>query len=752
MQMNDKSHPVLKKISEIYLRFAPEAVKDEFSPNHWKEKVLYLFVLVTVIAGFFMLVLGMPGNIEKEYWMICLAAAIGYPGCLFVFAFPGMRFEARAVIACTLIYLLGIALILDMNPFMASREYLFSFSIIASILLGWWGAIISIAINLITWIAVGELIDYGFWPQLAPLEDAWLNWHLVAIDLVFINISTIILITMFFSRINKSDQAAKNYSQLLLKESHKLTETNRRLETEIEDRKTITQALRESEEKYRTILESIEDVYFEVDLKGNLTFFNNAMKERLEFPGDQLVGMNYRDLTDEANAEKLLFIFRQVYATGKASPPVDIEIISGNGKLITTGILVSLKNDKTGTPIGFQGLARDITEYKAMENQLHQAQKMEAVGTLAGGVAHDLNNILSGVVSYPELLLMELDNDHPMRKPIQTIKSSGEKAVAIVQDLLTLARRSVAVKDVVNLNAVVLEYMESTEFRTLKSFYPEVQIETDLDRSLFNMIGSPVHLSKTIMNLISNAVEAIRDTGKVTISTRNRYFEAGTHSGVVVGEGDYIMLTIRDTGDGIAPDDMDKIFEPFFTKKVMGRSGTGLGMAVVWGTVKDHGGHIDVQSIPGQGTTFNIVFPATRQSTTVETGIQSLDRFKGNGEHILIVDDVETQREIATAMLTKLGYTADSVDSGEKALAYVKTRSTDLLVLDMIMRPGMDGLETYQQILEIHPGQKAIIASGFSETEQVRQAQKLGAGQYIRKPYSLEALGSAVAAALKKQS
>jgi len=194
---------------------------------------------------------------------------------------------------------------------------------------------------------------------------------------------------------------------------------------------------------------------------------------------------------------------------------------------------------------------------------------------------------------------------------------------------------------------------------------------------------------------------------------------------------------------------LERIFEPFYTKKVMGRSGTGLGMSVVWGTVKDHKGYVDVQSSEGKGTTFILYFPVTREKSASNEALLSIENYMGN-EKILIVDDVEEQRDIASGMLKKLGYSVTSVSSGEEAVEYMKDNSADMLVLDMIMDPGIDGLETCKRILESHPGQRAIIASGFSETERVKKAQRLGAGAYVKKPYLLEKIGMAVRTELDK--
>lgn len=385
----------------------------------------------------------------------------------------------------------------------------------------------------------------------------------------------------------------------------------------------------------------------------------------------------------------------------------------------------------------------EIKERKEVQERLDRAQRMEAVGTLAAGVAHDLNNILSGLVSYPDLLLMRLPDDSDMCQPLNTIRASGCKAAAIVQDLLTLARRGITSAEVVDLRAIIGDYLASPEHDKMISYHPGVLIKTRFEPDVMNIAGSPVHLSKALMNLISNAAEAISQNGVISISLRNQYIDVPIHGYDQVQPGDYVRLTVSDTGHGIAPHDLQRIFEPFYTKKKLGRSGTGLGMAVVWGTVKDHQGYIDVQSREEAGTCFDLYFPVTRRKHKPERHVRVAD-FQGTGQTILVVDDIKEQREIASEILKDLGYRVHTADSGEAAVAFINSHSVDLLLLDMIMEPGMDGLDTYRQILSRRPEQRAVIASGYSENDRVREAQRLGAGIYLRKPYTIENLAQAI--------
>ena len=531
-----------------------------------------------------------------------------------------------------------------------------------------------------------------------------------------------------------------------------LEKSNAELLTEITQRKWANSALRESEQRFRTVFHTSPDAVNINKLNGEFIEINESFTVLTGYERSEVMGRSAKDLEIWAIAEDRISITNKLNKYGYADN-IESKFRCRNGE-IKPGLISARVIDLNGENHVLT-ITRDISKWKKVEEekkkleaQLQRAQKMEAIGTLAGGVAHDLNNILSGIVSYPDLLLLDLPADSPLKEPLATIQRSGIKAAAIVQDLLTLARRGVSISKVVNLNNIISEHLTSPEFKKIKKFHPNLEVETDLDPELLNVSGSPVHLSKSVMNLVSNAAEAMPDGGTIFISTQNRYLDKPIEGYDDIEEGDYVLLKVSDTGIGISPVDKERIFEPFYTKKVMGRSGTGLGMAVVWGTVKDHKGYIDLKTAEGEGTAFTIYYPVTRESINDDEPTATAVECNGHGESILIVDDVAQQRNVATLMLKKLGYSVNAVSSGEDAVAYIKNNPADLVVLDMIMDPGIDGLQTYKEILRIYPGQKAIIASGFSETWRVKEAQRLGAGAYVKKPYTLEKIGQAVAAEL----
>lgn len=514
--------------------------------------------------------------------------------------------------------------------------------------------------------------------------------------------------------------------------------------------------LAESERAYRSIVTNMVDVFFRSNTDNEFVMLSPSAAPLLGYGSiDELIG----EKTDIVwtNPQYLQDIFIELRIFGVVR---DFEMMARrrDGTQLPMSVTIRTIFDDLGNPAGYEGIARDISDRKAaqskqqeLEKQISRSQKMEALGSLAGGVAHDLNNILSGIVSYPDLILMDLPKDSALRRPLETIKESGLKASAVVQDLLTLARRGVSASEIVQLNELVIGYLKSPEFLKMKSFHRRVSVQTELDDALMNIIGSPVHLSKTIMNLVSNAAEAMPQGGSIIINTRNRYVDYAIKGYDQVQEGDYAVLSVSDTGTGISPEDQARIFEPFFTKKKLGRSGTGLGLAVVWGTVKDHQGYIDVQSTEGTGTTFTLYLPATRKVDPQKPITDLEENLKSRGEKILVVDDVGQQREIASAILKYLGYDVATAASGEEAVQYLKENRADLVILDMIMDPGIDGLETYKRIREQNPGQKAIITSGYSETDRVKKAQELGAGRYLKKPYTLENLGRAVKEEIEKK-
>ena len=380
----------------------------------------------------------------------------------------------------------------------------------------------------------------------------------------------------------------------------------------------------------QTMLDSISEGIIEIYC-GQIAYANPAAAAILDMQQEQLLAACPPALFDESERSKVEAVMMSgsngsATINWKCRLRVEEKILfvknlPFQGDPDTIILLISDVTERVLTEKALQDyqnhleamVQKGTADLKCATEKLQQAEKMEAIGLLAGGVAHDLNNILGGLVGYPDLLLLQIPEESPLRNIVLTIQESGKKAAAVVQDLLTMARRGVITDEVLNLNTIISEYLKSPECEKIKSFHPNVHIESNFSEELLNIVGSPVHLSKSVMNLVSNAAEAMPGGGKIIISTQNRYVDKPISAYERIEEGNYVVFTVSDTGVGISSEEIKKIFDPFYTKKVMGRSGTGLGMSVVWATLKDYKGYIDVQSTVGKGTTFILYFPVTRR-------------------------------------------------------------------------------------------------------------------------------------------
>jgi PAS domain S-box-containing protein len=493
------------------------------------------------------------------------------------------------------------------------------------------------------------------------------------------------------------------------------------------------------------IVQSMAEGVVVEDAEGRITFVNRRTAGLLGYEVDELIGQPWTVIAAPEYTDRV---------RGEASERElginshhETALLTKEGRRVPV-LASACPLYEHGQLSGRLSVFTDITELKQAEEELRQsreklerARRMESLGVLAGGVAHDLNNLLGPMMAYPDLMLMDLPEDSPLREDVRQIKLAAQRSAAMVQDLLTLARRGVYRTAPLNLNIVVDEYLRSPAYLELTRVHPGVAVDVDLASDLLNVMGSPVHLSKVVMNLVTNAFEAMPEGGVLSIGTSCVTLDRPLTGYEHIEAGDYVVLRVGDTGVGIEPDDVGRIFEPFYTKKEMGRSGSGLGLAVVYGVAHDHKARIDLHTEVGVGSVFSVYLPVVRDALIIE-GDQ--DRDYGGSESVLVIDDLQEQRDVATRLLSSLGYRVTAVDGGRAALDYLEQHHADLLVMDMIMDDGPDGLDTYREIVRLYPGQRAVIASGFSETERVKEAQALGVGQFVRKPYTLNSLGKAV--------
>ncbi|MDR2550809.1 MAG: response regulator [Desulfobulbus sp.] len=508
--------------------------------------------------------------------------------------------------------------------------------------------------------------------------------------------------------------------------------------------KQLQRDLRNSEKRFRQLAQATWEGIIIYD-RGELLLANNQLCKMFGYQESELLGRQIFDLLLDRNTIRLM------NAPAESDPigPFEARGIRKDGATFPVEFRVK-HIDYQGRQVQVAAI-RDVTDSEiamqqkiALMEKLADAKRMESLGLMASSVAHDLNNIMAGIITYPELLLMDLGDTFQYREELLMIREAGKRAAAVVNDLLTVARGATCKKEAHNANDIIADYLKSVELKELYQRFPEVQITPYLEGKLHSINCSAIHLAKSIMNLMNNAAEAIQGKGQITVSTKNVRFTSPYLGYEPIEPGDYVMISVEDDGPGISPQDISQIFSPFYSKKVMGRSGTGLGLAVVWNTVHDHGGFLDVAS-SDKGSLFFMYFPTDKFNTPRPVQpIQVLSLHHGNGEKILVVDDQKSQREIASRLLARLGYHPLTAQSGEEAIEYIKHTPVDLVMLDMMMDPGINGCETYERILRHVPGQKAIITSGYSNAENIRRATELGINQFVKKPYSLHELAQAL--------
>jgi PAS domain S-box-containing protein len=737
----------------------PELAKEGLT--YWRERIMFAvlaastgFCLVALVPALYM-------ASREGFWALAIFDVFAFLLTGSLLFFYQIRLAIRAAFFLLIPFLVGIFIIAQVGFVSGGPAWLFCFAVLSGVLLGLPGAFGATFLNTLVMFILAWLSVHGYGAP--PPSMTLLRAVTAGANFIFLNAVSAVSVAVLVNGLQSLNRRTEAATAALQAERENLIQTKEQLKQEIQVRRQSEKDLQQSERKYRLLAESIQDVIWTMDMQLRFTYLSPAIERIQGWSPEEYKQLKMEEVMTPESVQRALNEFREQYRYGKQTgfyqkfATLDLDLIRKEGGLVKTEVTASFLMDDTGQPLGFLGVIRDVTErYKAekekaeLRESLARSKKMEALGTLAGGVAHDLNNVLSGIVSYPDLLLLDLPKDSPMRRPIEVIQESGKKAADIVQDLLTLARRGVPVEDIVNLNDLVAEYLLSPEYKRLKSFHPFIEIQTQLAPDLLNIKGSPIHLSKTIMNLVSNAAEAMPGGGTIKVLTENRHLDGSLKKLPEVQEGECVVLQVSDSGVGISAEDLQRIFEPFFTKKKMGRSGTGLGMAVVWGTVQDHKGHIDVRSAEGRGTDVTVYLPATREAFVNAPPEPSLDLYMGAGETILIVDDMDEQREIATRIITQLGYVAKSVDSGEKAIQFLRREKADLLILDMIMDSGIDGFETYRRVKKSNPHQKAIIISGYAETDRVRSAQRLGAGSYLKKPYTVHNLAAAIKTELNR--
>ncbi|MEW6136904.1 MAG: PAS domain S-box protein [Thermodesulfobacteriota bacterium] len=510
---------------------------------------------------------------------------------------------------------------------------------------------------------------------------------------------------------------------------------------DITARKSAEEALRQSEEKHRRILETIADGYHEVDLKGTLTLVNDSLCEILGYSREELLQVTFRRFMDEETARRVFLAYNEVYRTGIPNRSISFEVTRKDGAKREVSAGISLIRDSDGAPTGFRGILRDITERRHLEEQLRQAVKMEAIGRLAGGVAHDFNNLLTAIMGYTSILSLRLKGDEDSQSRLRQIARAAERAADLTRQLLAFSRKQVLEVRVLNLNSLVKD-IESMLSRLIGE---DVELATDLDPSIGNVRADATQIEQIIVNLAVNARDAMPNGGTLTIETKNAVLDEGyCSSRAEVVPGEYVVLCVSDTGHGMDDETCKRAFDPFFTTKAKG-GGTGLGLSTVYGIVKQHGGHVALYSEPGSGTTFKVYLPQVTESAGIsDTTSDDKEKLMGT-ETILLVEDEQVVRDLASEALQLLGYSVLTASSPSEALAIASDHASRIhLLLTDVVLPQMDGKTLYETLVLDRPGMKVLYVSGYTENFIVHRGILDFGVTFLQKPFSIENLSRKV--------
>ena len=512
--------------------------------------------------------------------------------------------------------------------------------------------------------------------------------------------------------------------------------TNRQLRAEIAERKQAEEALKNEKIFIENALDAMSDAFMVVGLDGRLARWNKVVGDIAGRNDEEVSAMVFTDFIADMDRQHAKNAFQSIVKKGKAS--LEALVVDKEGETIPFEFTGTLLTDANGIPSNVCIVGRDITERKNLEEQLRQAVKMEAVGVLAGGVAHDFNNLMSAVLGYSELLLLRIPDDEKMRRDAMQIRSAGERAASLTAQLLAFSRKQVVRPAILDLNQTVA----NTEKLLRRLIGEDIDLACSLHPDLSRIMADPSLIDQIIMNLAINSRDAMPYGGKLTIETANVFLDesyARCHIGAETGH--YVLLAVSDSGCGMDQETVSRIFEPFFTTKDEGK-GTGLGLATVYGNVKQSGGLIRVYSEPGQGTTFKIYLPrAEEDAETNNPDIVTAEALPKGTETILLVEDDENVRQIARSILVACGYTVLESEGGEEALGLCKIHgdSIDLLITDVVM-PGMNGRKLAQRAEEFCPSAKVLYMSGYTDNAIVHHGVLDEGIAFLQKPFTLKSL------------
>jgi len=697
----------LRWSSILEKRFLPSYVWNSDMLTLWRERILFVTCFIGVVLGPVALIPSVILSYVEGRWNVIILDMFVYSMAVAILFGRRIPLNIRAWFACLVLYLLGVGLLFMLGSVGAGYIWLFGASVMTGALIGLKASFFALTMNFVALSAVALFIVFGQPEWIVDPTNAVERWLVMSLNFMLPNIFVTLTTALMLGGLQRA------------------------LSKELE----MGKSLRQSEERFRAAFRTSPDSIAISGLSdGRYININDGFTTMLGYDRDAVIGRTSEDLKIWDDPGDRQTLVQELKAKGVVN---NMEVrLAAKGGIVKTGLMSASLFDYHGTP-HVLSVTRDVTVLKTTERQLQQAQKMEAIGILAGGVAHDFNNILQVINGYTQLMTLEKSETDPDHAKLGEIEKAVEHAAQLVRQLLTFSRKAEYKTAALDLNKEIISVRKILE-RTLPKM---IDINLHLGRELALITADPVQIEQVLLNLGTNAADAMPDGGTLVIETENitltdHYLD--THVGARAGE--YVLLSVSDTGQGMDKDVVEHIFEPFFTTKEFGK-GTGLGLASVYGIVKSYGGYISCYSEVGQGTTFKLYLPAAEHQAVPEEKNTEGNLPRRGTETILLVDDEESIRTFASAVLGRFGYRVVTGASGEEALEIIgRTEGKIALVILDLGMPGMGGHKCLQEIRRINPSAKVLIASGYSMNGHVKKSLETGAAGYIGKPYRINVL------------
>lgn len=719
----------LRQLQESFIKkIAPYHSVSDDSPAYWRARMLATIMLIGSFFCTFSLGFIIHLAVSQGLWGLLIVDILADLLCIALLFIPGPSYQTRAIALLGISFAVGVATTVFVGPNSSGPIFMFVFALLAGILLGTRASLIAVFLNAWALGVICWLIRSGIYPHDFLFFKSISEMITTVISFLALNIVIAMSVSVLTNGLGSGHQ--------------KLKKAKERLEMEIEERRQAEEAVRSSEQKYRLLADNVSDVIWLFDIQQRrLTYISPSVFKVRGYTPEEALAQSLTDILTPDSYQKALEYLQGNFGTAKEIGPgrvfsQEVQMYKKDGTTIWTEITASLLWPGDGQPATILGVTRDITKRKRaeferakLETQLRQSKKMESIGTLAGGIAHDFNNILSSIFGFTELCQDDAPPNSQLDENLQEVFAAADRAKSLVRQILTFARQTDDKIKPIQINSIVEETL-----KFIRSSIPtSIEIQSQIESDSFIM-GNPTQIHQLLMNMCTNAAQAMEENGGI-LKVGLKDVTLDNHRDVSLqnlSAGPYVELKLSDTGAGIDPSILSSIFDPYFTTKEIGK-GTGMGLAMVHGIVKESKGAIQVDSKLGKGSVFTVYLPATPK--TVYKQAAEPESLPMGNERILFVDDEVKITKFSQKILTRLGYQVTTQISSNEALALFRERADDfdLVITDMAM-PNLTGDRLAREILSIRKNIPILLCTGHSNRITSENQTMWGVREVVYKP------------------